>query len=181
LFERCDQVDDLDAGFKQLRRDLLLLERRRRTMDRVRRCGGHRPLQVDGLAEHVKDSPEGLRSHWHANRPTRVGGYITALKSVGSGHCHGTHPVVAEVLLHLNDEMRAILAWDVNCIVDFGELVGRELYVHDWPDDLHDGSIGSLRHGSSWGISAPVITTKCLSDLGLSLQRRVPLLRRKFR
>ena len=56
-------------------------------------------------------------------------------------HGDGAHPVVAEVLLHFESQLRPALAghveFDRERVVDGGQLAG-EFHVHDRADDLND-------------------------------------------
>ena len=59
-----------------------------------------------------------------------------ATQAVGGAHGQTAHPVVAQVLLHLSDELLAAHL-DLDGIVDLREFVGWELHVDDSADDLH--------------------------------------------
>src|SRR5437762_2962184 len=65
------EIDDLDAGFEHLDPRRLLVERRRRAMDRVRLLGVDGGPLVDGLADDVEDAAE--RFFADRNRDRRAG------------------------------------------------------------------------------------------------------------
>ena len=76
---------------------------------------------------------------------------LAALQAVGRVHRNGTHATLAQVLLHLQDEIIAVLAVDAQGIQNVGHAVGRELGVDNRADDLNDGALGFCRsyfHGT---------------------------------
>ena len=92
--------------------------------------------------------------------------------AVGRQHADAAHAVLAEVLLHLGDDVdgdaaaRAVVL-DAHGVVDGGHLVV-ELDVHDGPDDLHDATdvlrchvsfLAIVRRGSA---APPVLTCSVL-------------------
>ena len=101
LRERADEVDDLDARLEDLDVGGLLVERRRRAMDRQADLGLDRALVVDRVAEHVEDPAQGDLADRHRDRGAGVEHVDAAGQAVGRGHGHGADPVVAEVLLDL--------------------------------------------------------------------------------
>ena len=60
---------------------------------------------VDGLAGHVDEAPERLLAHRHGDGLAGVDDLDAARETVGRVHGDGTHLVVAEVLLHLADDL----------------------------------------------------------------------------
>src|SRR4029078_5297254 len=66
------QVDDLDAGFEDLRGRLQLLEGRRVAVDRPTLLGFHLFALVDDVAEDVEDAAESGVAHGNADRRARV-------------------------------------------------------------------------------------------------------------
>ena len=69
-----EQVDDLDAGLEHLELGRLLLQRRRRAVNRPALLRLDRPIrEVDRLAEHVQHAPERRRADRHRNRRPGVG------------------------------------------------------------------------------------------------------------
>jgi hypothetical protein len=155
LGEGCDEVDHLQSGLEYLGGGGLLIEGRRRAVDRVRLAGIDRPLVVDRLAQHVENAPESRWADGHADWPARVDDLRAPRQAVGSGHRNGAHPVVAEVLLNLADDP-LLAARDLHGVEDLGQLAGRELDVDDRSGDLDDlpgsrlgGGGGCGRHGRS--------------------------------
>ena len=113
-------------------------------MDRPALLRLDRPVRkVDRLAEHVQHAAERLRADRHRNRLAEVGRRHAALHAVGRLHRDRAHAVLAEVLLHLGDDVehrRAALAvgHDAQRVVDFRQVAGLELDVDDRSDDLND-------------------------------------------
>ena len=104
---RRDQVDDLDARLE----DLDLRGRARRTpagrggSASARASAGGAVLAVDGLAEDVQDAAERDLADRHRDRRAGVDDVDPAGEAVGRVHRDRAHPVVAEVLLHLRDQV----------------------------------------------------------------------------
>jgi len=108
LGERHQQINDLDAGDQQVLAAGLLLERRRRAMNRQILACLDRSLVVLRLAEHVHDTPEGALAHRHRyRRAGRLHGEA-ALESLGRAHGDGAHHAVAQLLLHLERQVHVL-------------------------------------------------------------------------
>ena len=139
--ERCDQVDDLEACLKDLDVRLLLVERRRRPMDRHPRAGNFTEA-VERLTEDVEEAAQRAFTRRNGDGTTRVYSLGSAPKAISGVHCQAAHPVVAEELLYLCDEFAA-------CQLNFDRVVQRWQRVR-WKLDVHDGadnlSYGSFSH-----------------------------------
>ena len=117
----------------QLRRQLA--EGRRVAVDRpalARRCR----LAVDGVADHVPDPAERLVADGNRDRPAGVDDVGSAREAVGRVHRHRAHAVVAEMLLHLRDQLDRALAvgrrrLDAERVVDLGQLAREHGVEHD--------------------------------------------------
>ena len=91
-------------------------------------------LAVDRVADHVPDAAERHVADRHRDRPLRVDDLDPAGEPVGRVHRDRAHAVVAEVLLHLRDQLaRAALLGDVDAerVVDLGEPVREDGVQHD--------------------------------------------------
>ncbi len=64
LGERTDEVDDLDAGFENLRLRVLLGERRSGAVNRILLRVRNRTTLVGRLANDVEDTAENALAHW---------------------------------------------------------------------------------------------------------------------
>ncbi len=139
-----EQVDDLDARLEHLQFRRLIFQRRGRAVNRPALLGVDRPIrEVDGLAEHVHDAPQRRRADRHRDRAPRVDDLHAAAHAVGRLHRDRAHPVLAEVLLDLRDDVDrgagvAGARHDAHRVVDGGQLSPREFHVDDRPDDLDD-------------------------------------------
>ena len=103
---RLEQVDDLDAGLEHLQFGRLILEGRRRAVNRPALLRLHRPVgEVHRLAEHVQHAAERLGTDRHRNRLAEVGRLHAALHAVGRLHRDRAHAVLAEVLLDFGDDV----------------------------------------------------------------------------
>ena len=109
-------------------------------MDRVVSLGVDRTLVVDRFADHVEDASQGGGTHGHRDGLARIRGVHAAAQTVGAGHGHRAHPVVAQVLLHFEHDAIAAPAargeragcLHLNRVIYLRQLVGRELDVHYW-------------------------------------------------
>ena len=145
LEEGLDEIDDLDAGFKHLGAGGLLIEGRRKAMDR------HALLRVDGsevvdrLADDVHHAAQRLLAHGNADGTTQIDGFHAAHHALGGLHGDATDAAFAEVLLHFENDVdglgnREAVADHAKGGVD--ERNGRfgELHVHGGTGDLNDVS-----------------------------------------
>ena len=147
LQERADEVDHLDTGGEHLWRGGLILQLRRQSVDGVVNVVAvsilvrlHRALLVHGLTGHVKHATHHAFTHGHADRLAVVGDVHAALQALGGAHGHGAHPVVAQMLLHLERQLGGFpfqLVLHGECIIDGGQLLG-ELRVHHGANDLYN-------------------------------------------
>ena len=97
-------------------------EGRRIAVDRpALRVGRRGRLLVHGLAEHVPDAAERDVADRNRDRAAGVDHVGAARDAVGRVHRDGAHAVVAEVLLHLRDQVAAVGARDAQRRVDLGE------------------------------------------------------------
>ena len=78
-------------------------------------------------------------------RPAEICRGHPALEAVGRFHRHRADAILAEVLLHLDDDVEGIvagLAGDPNGVVDRGQLPAWKFDVDHWSDDLDDAAGG---------------------------------------
>ena len=95
-------------------------------------------LAVDRIADHVPDAPERDVADRHRDRRAGVDDLRPARETVGRVHRDGAHAIVAEMLLHLRDQL-AVVGLDAERAVDRGQLV-REDGVEDDALDLDDAA-----------------------------------------
>ena len=136
---RLQQVDDLDAGEKDLLRSRKIFELRRFAVDRERILPGEGAHAVDGLAHDVHHAAADLRAYRHRDRGTRRQGFHPAAQSVGGIHRDAPDRVLADVLLHFHDERASVRPFHFQRFVDTGQFpvsVQVEMHVHDRPYHL---------------------------------------------
>ena len=102
---RLEQVDDLDAGLEHLDLRRLLVEGRRRAVDRIDLGGLDGRALVDRLADDVEDAAERLLADRDRDRRAGVVHGHAAGEAVGGGHRDRAHLALAEVLRHLQREL----------------------------------------------------------------------------
>ncbi len=108
-------------------------------------------LAVDGIADDVPDAAERLVADRHRDGHAGVDDVDAAHEAVGRVHGDRAHAVVAEVLLHLRDDLaRAVAVGDLDAqrVVDLRQ-PAREDGVEDDALDLDDpaGALFGLRCG----------------------------------
>ncbi len=141
---RLEQVDDLDARLEHLQLGRLILEGRRRAVDRPAFLGVDRPIrEVDRFTEHVHDAAERRRTDGHRDRRTGVDDLHAAAHAVGRLHRDRPYAVLAEMLLYFRDDVDDVpgvarLRHDADGVVDGGEIAPRKFDVDHGPDDLDD-------------------------------------------
>src|SRR6266545_208823 len=82
----------------------------------------------------------------HRDRVASIDCWGAAAQAVRGVHRQRPHPVVAQVLLDLGDELLAGAHIDLDGVVDVGQRRRRKLYVHDRADYLNDFANGAFRH-----------------------------------
>ena len=95
-------------------------------------------LAVDWIADHVPDAPERDVADGNRDRLARVDDLGAACKTVGRVHRNGANAIVAEMLLHLCDQL-AVIRLDAERVVDRRQLI-REDGVEDDALDLDDAA-----------------------------------------
>ena len=129
------------SNISSLRR--LLVEERRGAVD------GHALLFADGaelvdrLADHVDHAAQRLLAHGHADGAAEVDGLHAADHAVGGFHGHGAHAALAQVLLHLEDDVDGrgdleALAGDAQRLIDGRHGGFFKLNVYGGAGDLND-------------------------------------------
>ena len=145
LGERRDQVNDLDAGFEDLGRGLLLLVGRRRTMDRPALLALDRRLVVHRLTEQVEDTSEVLVAYRHRDRAAGIDCLHAAHQAVGGFHCDAAHGILTDVLRNLDrDDLTVVV--DRNSIQQLRKRVSGKFNVKHRSGDLDNGANILLTH-----------------------------------
>ena len=141
---RFEQVNDLDSGVQHLLGGTEMLEFRCFPVDGEAGLIVKGSKSVDSIARDIHHAASDIDTRRHRNRSTGGNGLLTALQTVGRIHCHTSDGVLANVLLHFDDDTAAVGARDCQCIVDGREknLVSFRFKMH-----IHDRSY-NLRYSS---------------------------------
>jgi hypothetical protein len=141
LREGNEQVYDLDAGFQQFHRSVLLHEARGFAVDGqifFSLDGAH---FVNGTAHHVHDAPKRRRAHRSHDRLAGIHDVHAADETFGRVHGDGAYNVVAQVLGHFADQIRRIAivgVFDFQSGQNIWQMTVGKRHVNDCADDLND-------------------------------------------
>ena len=107
--------------------------------------GLDRPQLVHRLADDVEHATQRGLAHGHLDRLAGVLGRHAADQAVGGYHRHAAHPVLAQVLLDLGDDVQrdaglGARVLDVDRVVDGRQVLVVELDVDHGTDDLNHAS-----------------------------------------
>ncbi len=135
LQEGLNEVDDLDAGLEHLFTGGLLVERRGLTVDGQMDLGFDGAELVHGLAEHVEHAAQGFAADRNRDARAGVDRLHAADHAFGGDHGDAAHAALAQVLLHLDDDVERggdveAFADDANRLEDGGHLRLFELNVN---------------------------------------------------
>src|SRR6266566_4252833 len=92
---------------------------------------------VHGLPDDVEDAAERRLAHRDGDRLARVHDLHAAHDAVRRAHRDGADLVAPDVLLDFGDEL-ATVHFHRDRVVQLGQLLGLELDVDDWSNDLHN-------------------------------------------
>lgn len=141
------QVDDFQTGLQDLDLGRLLIELGGLAVDgHLANARAQRLAVIDGLAEKVEHTAEGLFADGNLNGGSGIDRVHAADESVGGGEGDRSDDVVSQVLGDFNDEVdAALLVPDGQSVVDLGQAVAAESAVDNGAEDLDD--FASARHG----------------------------------
>ena len=114
-------------------------------MDGPAFLGRHFAKAVQRVAKDVEQAAEGAAPDGDADGLALVDGLGATGQALRGAQGQTPHPAVAQVLLDLKHHLLAIDV-HVDGGVNGGEPLGRELHVHNGPDNLHHVSNGPKRH-----------------------------------
>ena len=130
-----DEIDDLDAGFQDLGRALLILKRGGGTVDGPAFLGLDRRAVIDGLAQKVENASETFLAHRHADGRTGINSFHAAHQAIGAVHGDAAHHIIADVLSNLGgDDLLPMLNGDG--IAQGGQFPFRKADIQYRTDDL---------------------------------------------
>ena len=135
-----NQVNDLDARHKDLRRGRLFFKRGRAAVDRSMLLRRHNSLAVNRLACDVKEAAQGRRTHRHADGLPQRHGAHPAAQTVGAAHRDTAHCVSAQLLFDLKGLFGTVVHLHQDGVINLRQFTFREDEVHDRSDDALDCS-----------------------------------------
>src|SRR5215211_8358751 len=97
----------------------------------------HRAAVINRVASDVKKPAKHGLTHWYADRTASIGYAHSALQPFGRRHRDGAHPVIAEVLLDLQGELRWL---SVNLVFKFQRVVDFRQPFSVRKFDVHHGT-----------------------------------------
>ena len=140
---RLGKVHDLDAGLEHFESGGLILEQRRRAVNRVALLVLHGAEIIHRLAEYVEHASQDAAPHRHGNRFAEVERLHAAHQTFRGLHRDATHAAFAQVLRHFRDDIERLgiiepFAGDLHRVVNQRKMAFFKLDVHDRPDDFDD-------------------------------------------
>ncbi len=135
------KVDDLDPGFQDVDRGVLVGQGGGGAVDGVVVLGVDRSQAVHRPADHVEHPAQGLVAHRHLDGLFGVLDRKSPAQALGDVHGDAADGVVAQVLGHLHHQVVFLVVDGLVGDEQGGEDGGQralELHVHHRPDDLLD-------------------------------------------
>ena len=80
----------------------------------------HFAALIDGATEHIEDAAQRGLPNRHLNWCAGGVGSQPTPQPLGGVHCHTPHQVVAEVLLHLQNQRFGVITRDLNRLINLG-------------------------------------------------------------
>ena len=90
---------------------------------------------VQGLTENIKQASQGSMPHGDRDRCPGIDSLGTARQAIGGGHSETANPVIADMLLCLEDNLVPI-SGDLNSIIDCRQRIRWKLYIYHRTNDL---------------------------------------------
>ena len=131
-----NQVDNLDAGLEHLDVRGQLVVAWWVGVDGAVALGLRLRQSVDNLAHHIKKPATDLGADRHGDGLARVDNGRASREAIRGVHGDSTHTVLAEVLLHFENERAEFAAVDLEGVEDLRYTAAGELNVHNGADHL---------------------------------------------
>jgi hypothetical protein len=129
--QRRQQVDYLDAGFKQFALGALIGKRRGLAMNRpARHVRPEGWAMVARLPQYIDQPAEHRLADRHGDRRVGAEYRSAALEAGGASKRHGAHRAGIEMLLNLGDQTAGLIPLDLHCFVDVRQVVFIEGDIH---------------------------------------------------
>src|SRR5262249_43661604 len=128
---------------KHLQLRVLLFETRCLSMNGIGASGLYRTLLIDGLANHIDDSPQCFPAYRHGNGSACVDRFHASNQAIRRLHGDGPDPAFAKMLLNLGDDVDRLcniesLAGNANRGVNERKSLLIKSHVHCRPNYLND-------------------------------------------
>ena len=140
------QIDDLDTGLQNLHHRALLLKGGRISVDDP--LGGVRNLLavIDGLAQHVEQSPQGLLPHGNLDAGSGSCHFHILVQALAGSQHQAAHLVVAQMLRDFHHAGLPVV-FHRQRVLDIGKLAVRKFHIHNGTHNLYNSSfIHKLSH-----------------------------------
>ncbi len=143
LAVRFKQVHHLDARFEHFRLGVLILELRRRTVNRIGLFRLDRPFFVNRLTQHIDEAAQRFTPDRHRDRRTGIHNIHASGQTICRRHRDAADAIFTKMRRNFQSNVDSRLArrligflGDLQRIVDIRQLTGRKLRVHNRSDDL---------------------------------------------
>ncbi len=144
------QVDNLDAGFKNLNLGILLGELGSRLVDGPLLVGSDGAEAVHGTPDHVHDPAKGRSTDRDLDGCAGGLDHLAAHQTVGLIHGHAATDVVAEMLGNLDNKIVLLVAdalvGHIKGVHNLRQLTRLKLHVDNRADNLHNFSVLLITH-----------------------------------
>ena len=95
-------------------------------------------LIVNGLSQHIENTPQRILSHRYGNRRAGRNRVHAASQTIRTSHSDTFYRIIAKILSHLHHQPAAVIQRNLDGLVDFRNLALGELDVDNRTDDLCD-------------------------------------------
>ena len=119
-------------------------------MDRPAHVTGDRAQAVERLTEDVEHPPEDTLAYRHGDGRTTVDCFESSSQSLGWTHGDTPNPVIAELLLDLDDQVDASGDDHLDRVVHLRGESRRKRYIDHRSEHLHHFSARPILHGSGF-------------------------------
>ena len=130
-----EEVDDLDAGLKDLGGSGLVDERGGVSVDGEELDAVDGTALINGLANDVHDTAESGGTDGDTDGGAGVDDLLATNETLGTVHGNGADRVLTEVSGDLEDETTTVEVNDLESVENGGKVLGLELDVDDGTDD----------------------------------------------
>ena len=142
---RCDQVNNLDARFKDLCRGFLLIISRRIAVNRPALHILRSRQVIHRITQKIEDAAEAFFAHRHSDRRSRIHGFDAAGKTVRTAHGNTADNVISDMLGNFDDQL-LLSAANLNGVEQLRKIAVTKSDIQYRADNLHHGTDASFSH-----------------------------------